>query len=529
MHRLEGLHLARQMLEGFLETEDMAAASMQSLVNGLSAMLEAGVTEKALADFEANAFAALKRTYQMMEPPIVAKLVKSQFLGATQLPTTQQPHTNPVPETQSPPQHYYTQAAATSVDAASIEDISQFSALPAVLPASSQLAPPIKHIPFEVYGMIMKAGDRTEDIFDEADETIERSMNGYLGSLRLRMEEVQKGLARISESVKQAEGKLTEPSTLFAISTNPGNWERYQKFERLSSDLTAELYLIHDAVAHNERSSGNDYTVFAKYIDWLKDYGNMRSEVCQVNNLGRSQPKPTPVEKVMVAQQTAAPLPANVTLHPVAAEAPAKKEKKRLIFDDDEEGDEDGKGATSVVVDKKKSMLLPNGTAKKIQWDEHEAENTPVPHPNSSSQDAPLRIAKPPKSAILPSSSQASAPEAPKHAKPNLASSNQASKQPSKQVSKPGSPPPEQPLVPCSSLAPTGASTGAPTIQKQKGRRSFSEQETRNLVEGLRRFGRKWAIILATYEFNDRTQVDLKDKARNLEKAGLIVLPPSSK
>lgn len=517
MHRLEGLHLAHKMLEGFLETEDMASASLQSLVNSLSAMLDAGVTEKALADFETNAFAALKRAYQMMEPPIVAKLVKSQFLGATQLPTTQQPQ---IPETQSPPQTFYTQAAVTCMDAASIEDISQFSALPAVLPASSQLAPPIRNIPFEVYGMIMKAGDRTEDIFDEPDETIERSMDGYLGRLKLRMDEVQKGLARILESVKLPESKLSEPSTLFSISTNPVNWERYQKFERFSLDLTAELSSIHDAITHNQPSSGNgwnDYKVFAKYIKWLQDYDDVRSEVRQLkSNLGNSQPKPEPVEKATI-EKTTAPLPANVNLHPVPAEAPVNKEKKRLKFDD-EETEEDGKETmTSKVADKRKSMLLPNGTAKKLQWNEHEGENA---HPNSSSQDAPLRIAKPPKSAILPSSSQVSIVEAPKP-RPDT------SKQASRQVSKPASPPPEQPLIPCSSVTPAIISTTAPTIQKQKGRRPFSEQETRNLTEGLRRFGRKWSIILATYDFNDRTQTDLKDKARNLEKAGLIVLPPS--
>lgn len=57
---------------------------------------------------------------------------------------------------------------------------------------------------------------------------------------------------------------------------------------------------------------------------------------------------------------------------------------------------------------------------------------------------------------------------------------------------------------------------------KTGGRRRFSETETRNLIEGIRRFGRDWRRILSTYEFDDRSNVDLKDKARNLEKLGLL-------
>ena len=55
-----------------------------------------------------------------------------------------------------------------------------------------------------------------------------------------------------------------------------------------------------------------------------------------------------------------------------------------------------------------------------------------------------------------------------------------------------------------------------------RGRRRFSEQEVMNLIEGIRRFGRDWRKILTNYEFEDRSNVDLKDKARNLEKLGLI-------
>ncbi len=57
-----------------------------------------------------------------------------------------------------------------------------------------------------------------------------------------------------------------------------------------------------------------------------------------------------------------------------------------------------------------------------------------------------------------------------------------------------------------------------------KGRRPFSEEEVRYLKEGVRVFGKKWAVILTRYKFNDRTPVDLKDKARNLVKKGEI--PP---
>ena len=55
-----------------------------------------------------------------------------------------------------------------------------------------------------------------------------------------------------------------------------------------------------------------------------------------------------------------------------------------------------------------------------------------------------------------------------------------------------------------------------------KGRRRFSEKEVLNLIEGIRRFGRDWCRILKNYEFDERSNVDLKDKARNLEKLGLI-------
>lgn len=58
--------------------------------------------------------------------------------------------------------------------------------------------------------------------------------------------------------------------------------------------------------------------------------------------------------------------------------------------------------------------------------------------------------------------------------------------------------------------------------RNSRGRRRFTDQETSNLIEGVRRFGRDWRRILDTYDFDGRSNVDLKDKARNLEKLGLL-------
>eukprot|EP00762_Andalucia_godoyi_P006048 ANDGO_00359.mRNA.1 hypothetical protein len=53
-----------------------------------------------------------------------------------------------------------------------------------------------------------------------------------------------------------------------------------------------------------------------------------------------------------------------------------------------------------------------------------------------------------------------------------------------------------------------------------KRRRKFTEQEIANLLDGVARFGKgNWRAILDTYEFLDRSTVDLKDKWRNLEKS----------
>jgi len=59
-------------------------------------------------------------------------------------------------------------------------------------------------------------------------------------------------------------------------------------------------------------------------------------------------------------------------------------------------------------------------------------------------------------------------------------------------------------------------------IIKKKFRRNwtkvpFSEIETKNLLDGVKRFGKSWSVILSNYEFNNRTATSLKDKYRNLK------------
>ena len=60
------------------------------------------------------------------------------------------------------------------------------------------------------------------------------------------------------------------------------------------------------------------------------------------------------------------------------------------------------------------------------------------------------------------------------------------------------------------------------SVIRNRGRKRFSDKEVGNLIDGIRRFGRDWRRILTNYEFDGRTNVDLKDKARNLEKMGLL-------
>ena len=56
------------------------------------------------------------------------------------------------------------------------------------------------------------------------------------------------------------------------------------------------------------------------------------------------------------------------------------------------------------------------------------------------------------------------------------------------------------------------------TLKKKprRERRNFSQKEVENLINGMKRFGNSWKDILNAFEFDNRTPVDLKDKARNL-------------
>ncbi|CAG2233803.1 unnamed protein product [Mytilus edulis] len=59
---------------------------------------------------------------------------------------------------------------------------------------------------------------------------------------------------------------------------------------------------------------------------------------------------------------------------------------------------------------------------------------------------------------------------------------------------------------------------------KRRRRVSFTEEEIRNLVNGVNSFGKSWALILQNFEFHEsRTQVDLKDKYRGIEKKSGII------
>eukprot|EP00002_Diphylleia_rotans_P009062 TRINITY_DN1906_c0_g4_i1.p1 TRINITY_DN1906_c0_g4~~TRINITY_DN1906_c0_g4_i1.p1 ORF type:complete len:480 (-),score=71.06 TRINITY_DN1906_c0_g4_i1:127-1566(-) len=60
---------------------------------------------------------------------------------------------------------------------------------------------------------------------------------------------------------------------------------------------------------------------------------------------------------------------------------------------------------------------------------------------------------------------------------------------------------------------------------RQAGRRFWTDEEEKNLIEGVKRFGiGNWTKILSNYEFQGRKALDLKDKWRNLAKSGRIKL-----
>ena len=70
---------------------------------------------------------------------------------------------------------------------------------------------------------------------------------------------------------------------------------------------------------------------------------------------------------------------------------------------------------------------------------------------------------------------------------------------------------------------PGGTSSGIPrSTLTQTLRRQWSEREVHHLIEGYRKFGPNWAHILKMYKFDGRTNVNLKDKVRNLIKNGRL-------
>jgi len=173
-------------------------------------------------------------------------------------------------------------------------------------------------------------------------------------------------------------------------------------------------------------------------------------------------------------------------------ERPCGKPKKRLTFEDEPIETEVGL--------KKKSLLLPNETSKKIEWDSLGPPSSPLP-------------------AVL-SNENAQISQ-------NDLNSFQLKVAPGKVGSNPNSSQAFEPMV-ASRPPPLSAQSGSGVMKSgkppQKGRRPFSQQEVEFLKDGYRRYGKKWSVILASYQFADRTAVDLKDKARNLAKKGEIKL-----
>jgi glutaredoxin 3 len=60
----------------------------------------------------------------------------------------------------------------------------------------------------------------------------------------------------------------------------------------------------------------------------------------------------------------------------------------------------------------------------------------------------------------------------------------------------------------------------SPKKSLRRDRRMWSSDETKLLVKCVNKYGKKWAYIYKNYPLfknNDRTQIDLKDKFRNIE------------
>lgn len=64
----------------------------------------------------------------------------------------------------------------------------------------------------------------------------------------------------------------------------------------------------------------------------------------------------------------------------------------------------------------------------------------------------------------------------------------------------------------------------ASRLNRRKARVMFSHSEEQNLIEGVRKYGvGSWAKILFNYKFHhSRTNVNLKDKYRTLQKHGVV-------
>lgn len=55
------------------------------------------------------------------------------------------------------------------------------------------------------------------------------------------------------------------------------------------------------------------------------------------------------------------------------------------------------------------------------------------------------------------------------------------------------------------------------------GLQMWTEAETQKLIEGVGKFGAgNWSKIRAYYSFNDRTNVNLKDRWRTLKKTNIV-------
>ncbi|XP_032416363.1 telomeric repeat binding factor a [Xiphophorus hellerii] len=68
-----------------------------------------------------------------------------------------------------------------------------------------------------------------------------------------------------------------------------------------------------------------------------------------------------------------------------------------------------------------------------------------------------------------------------------------------------------------------GSGSNESTISHSGHRRRWTESETENLIQGVRNFGEgSWSKIKAYYTFNDRSNVNLKDRWRTLKRQKLV-------